>query len=201
MTDTLYQRPLSARGLSVWRLVAAAGAAGAYIETLRMQAADVYSKEELRSLLASLSSTGYVQFSGPGTEGRWSITTKVPLGERAPIWLAAATHDAEEDQQNPLPPAAPPKVVMPHAPFSVFSQVAEQRAFPEKPSPTGSSTPRFALDSTGSLQLFGLELIDGTDRAVPGCEQITLSPETTRQLFRWLDRLGGTRLHNLVAAS
>ena len=69
------------------------------------------------------------------------------------------------------------------------------------PAPTGAAGPSFALHSTGSLQLFGLELIDGNDQPIPGCDRLTLDPGTTRKLFRWLDRLGGTELHHLVDAS
>ena len=67
------------------------------------------------------------------------------------------------------------------------------RNAPPAPAADPRLQPHFALHSDGTLQL----CVEGDGNSV----DVILQPDTTRALFRWLDRLGGTHLSRIAEAS
>lgn len=195
--------PLSERSRQVCRRVSA-HPQGIGLAALAESLAGVVDVEPLKSATASLRQTGYLEFQGTGPRwGRWCITNKIPLGEQVPAWLAAAEHDAAIDANDASKAtshrASPNADQTPRPAASVF-QLAQQVHGQTMPA-VAPASPRFAILSTGSLQLIGLEFLDANDQPVQGGQSLTLAPETTRALFAWLDRLGGTTLSRLSEAA
>ena len=196
------KRSLNDRNRLVWRRVAA-HANGITSAALREELAGQIDAEPQRVAVSSLRQMEYLQFEGAGSRwGKWRINPdKIPLGETAPAWLAAAAHDAELDAKDA-------KAVRRHqvdalatrAPASVFHLAQQMVASPAAPTapahPTSPAAvdlaPMFQLDSTGCLVLINCQC--------PG-DLYRLPPGATRALFAWLDRLGGTALSRLSEAA
>lgn len=206
-------KSLSERSLKVWRAVASGRgkplAAAAIAERAGM-------KGDLKPLYKTLDNMtvhGYLR-KLPREAGivRYLVTTKLPLGEEVPLWMQGTEAD---DAGEPAPPPAQVDArrigplgsafsAAPTWPFEgpVIPHPAALRARPTLPArgpgwrppavvvddpapaaaasaaPATEAEPLFALYSDGRLML-----------QQPGQEPLTLAAETTRALFRWLDRL------------
>lgn len=199
------QRLLGDRNLQVWRCVAA-HAQGITYATLREQLTGKVDAEPLRAAVYSLSQMRHIQFQGAGSRwGRWFINPDmIPAGEQAPPWLAAASHDAAIDAADMVKEgrrsAAPANRLPPNSVFQLAQQMQPAEASAAA-KPRGPHAPQFALLSTGSLQLLVPHLIDQAGDPVLCPMPLLLTPETTRALFCWLDRLGGTALSRLAEAA
>lgn len=82
---------------------------------------------------------------------------------------------------------APPST---HTPPPPYLPEGTPRNAPPAPAADPRLQPHFALHSDGTLQL----CVEGDGNSV----DVILQPDTTRALFRWLDRLGGTHLSRIA---
>lgn len=94
-------------------------------------------------------------------------------------WGPAAQLDA---LSTPVP-------ITTHTPPLPYLPEGTPRNAPAVPDP--EPAPHFALHSDGTFEIHVDASLDG----------IVLQPDTTRALFRWLDRLGGTHLSRIAEAS
>lgn len=92
-------------------------------------------------------------------------------------WVAPPAAQREPEP----PPPAPPTTHTPPPPYLV----------PGPANKAAGYSPHFALHSDGTFEIHDHGDID----------PIVLQPDTTRALFRWLDRLGGTHLSRTVEAA
>jgi hypothetical protein len=188
---------LGQRGLTVWKLVSQSPE-GVHFSTLREALVPTPSFNELRNALKSLREYRYVEFKGNGSRwGLWHITGKAPLGETLPAWFpntalqeagepaagpapkpAAAKHKAEVDEPFHPPVSGVPRGV-PNSVFALGAMVNVDRA--------ATREAHFSLSGDG---VFTIEHGEA--------EPIALPPSVTRQMFRYLDRLGGLDLGRLV---
>lgn len=152
-------------------------------------------------------------------DGGWTVTRHLPLGEETPLWMQEATADEPEDAVEPAADGAPAAAALMldpqriahlgsafkaaagwpfEGPVIPHPAVPREKAPPpdgvrlawraaaagaigqlidDEPAPADAE-PLFALYSDGRLML-----------QEPGQQPRTLAADTTRALFRWLDRL------------
>lgn len=103
-------------------------------------------------------------------------------------WVAPAGSTVVTTATEP-PPYVPPYVPPP------FLSCPVPAASAPAPTSAPSSSPHFTLHSDGTFEIH--DAADAEGRALIA----VLQPATTRALFRWLDRLGGTHLSRAVEAA
>lgn len=196
-TLTARQMPLSEKNGRIWRAICATALNGMSMQEVVEKFKGVYDVAPLANGIRALVECGYIAPSARGRYARYTITEKIPRGHQRPVFL-----DEQEDRE-PKPHAS---VTLPDAPVSIFTLCkpsdpstwvpAGTEPPAEAPAPSTGLLPqqqpqkpaRFTLTSDGCLYIDG----PGLDAAV------TLPPDVTRPMFRWLDRLGGTNLQRTV---
>lgn len=198
--------------LKVWRAVASAGgkplAHGAILERLK----GAVDSRPLSKTLENLGANGYLHNHGSTRhDSAWRITRKLPLGEEVPPWMQESDTDKGPGDDDVAEPAqVDPKAIGPLG--SAFSAARtwpfEGPVIPHPAEPRAKAQPadRAKLEWRAAASTAVSKLIDDELPAdaeplfalysdnrlmlqLPGHAPLTLPADTTRALFRWLDRL------------
>lgn len=197
------QMPLSEKNGRIWRAICTTALKGMSMQEVVEKFKGVYDVAPLANGIRALVECGYIAPSAKGRYARYTVTEKIPRGHQRPVFL---------DEQEEHEAKQHASVTLPEAPVSIFTLCkpsdpstwvpagseppAEAPApstelQPQQQQPLQSKPARFTLTSDGCLYIDG----PGLDAAV------TLPPDVTRPMFRWLDRLGGTNLQRTVEAT
>lgn len=202
------QRQLSARSVNVWRIVAA-HPKGVHFNAVEEMLRPRCTVTELKSCMQSLRESAYVRFAGHhGRWGLWHITEKPPLGETMPQWKLDALYGEAETE-----PATPPVAGVPAGVAnSVFRLAVVETTMGSAPAEGVPTFTGVNIDAPTAERVFGTRAAaqqqqaarfslcsDGVFTIEHGdTDPISLPPSVTRQMFRWLDRIGGMQLTQML---
>jgi hypothetical protein len=176
---------MHSRTVEVWRAVAAQPK-GATPGFIRERLRDKYTDVAISSSLKGLRQEEYLVYDGVSQFGFWRITGKVPFGEQLPAWYLDDDRLPDgtcADAEPRDPRSAAEHALCINSVFDLGDRTLAALMASQTEIDTAIAPCEFHLASSGHFAIQS-----------QGARPIVLTPDVTRSMFRFLDRLGGLRL-------